>query len=134
MVSPALDANSTTVEIWVEAPNPDGRLRPGSSVSLEMVARTLSDAVVVPASAVLKSPKGASTVMVIKDGKALQTEVETGVRDSGLVQITKGLDGSETVIVGGSYGLPDKTRVKVAESATAEPNKPGAAKPATEKD
>jgi HlyD family secretion protein len=134
LVSPALDANSTTVEIWVEAPNPDGRLRPGSSVSLEMVARTLSDAVVVPASAVLKSPKGASTVMVIKDGKALQTEVETGVRDSGVVQITKGLDGSETVIVGGSYGLPDKTRVKIAESTTAEPNKPGAAKPATEKD
>jgi HlyD family secretion protein len=134
LVSPALDANSTTVEIWVEAPNPDGRLRPGSSVSLEMVARTLSDAVVVPASAVLKSPKGASTVMVIKDGKALQTEVETGVRDGGVVQITKGLDGSETVIVGGSYGLPDKTRVKIAESTTAEPNKPGAAKPATEKD
>ncbi len=129
LVSPALDANSTTVEIWVEAPNADGRLRPGSSVTLEAVANNLNDAVVVPVSAVLKSAKGASTVMVIQDGKAMQTEVETGIREGDLVQITKGLSGGETVIVGGSYGLPDKTKVKIAETTAVEPEKPGAAKP-----
>ena len=134
LVSPALDPNSTTVEVWVEAPNADGRLRPGSSVTVEMVARTLGDAVVVPASAVLKLPKGGSAVMVIQDGKALQTEVETGVREGDLLQITKGLNGNETVIVGGSYGLPDKTKVKVAEAQGAEPEKPGGAKPAGDKD
>ena len=67
--------------------------------------------------------------MVIKDGKAMQTEVETGIREGELVQITKGLNGSETVIVGGSYGLPDKTKVKIAE-----PAKPDAAKPVEDKD
>jgi HlyD family secretion protein len=134
LVSPALDANSTTVEVWVEAPNPDGRLRPGSSVALEMVARTVNDAFVVPASAVLKTPEGASTVMVVKDGRAEQTEVESGVRDGDRVQITKGLNGGETVIVRGSYGLPDKTKVKVAEVPSAEDAKPGATKPAADKD
>src|SRR5271166_2123757 len=134
LVSPALDPNSTTVEVWVEAPNTDGRLRPGTSVTLEMVARTVNDAVVVPASAVLKTPEGASTVMVIQDGKAVQTEVETGIREGDEVQITKGLNGSETVVVRGAYGLPDKTKVKVAEAPAAEPEKPGAAKPAESKD
>ena len=134
LVSPALDPNSTTVEVWVEAPNPDGRLRPGASVTLEMVARTVNDAVVVPASAVLKTPEGASTVMVIQDGKATQTEVETGIRDGNEVQVTKGLNGSETVIVRGAYGLPDKTKVKVAEAPAAGAEKPGAAKPAEGKD
>ena len=117
VVSPALDPNSTTVEIWIEAPNEDGRLRPGSSVSVEMVARTVNDAVVVPASSVLKTPEGTSTVMVIRDGKAVQTEVETGIREGALVQISKGLSGGETVVVGGSYGLPDKTKVKIAEAS-----------------
>jgi len=134
LVSPALDPNSTTVEVWVEAPNTDGRLRPGASVTLEMVARTVNDAVVVPASAVLKTPEGASAVMVIQDGKAAQTEVETGIREGDLVQITKGLNGSEIVVVRGAYGLPDKTKVKVAEAPAAEPEKPGAAKPAEGKD
>jgi len=134
LVSPALDPNSTTVEVWVEAPNTDGRLRPGASVTLEMVARTVNDAVVVPASAVLKTPEGASAVMVIQDGKAAQTEVETGIREGDEVQVTKGLNGSETVIVHGAYGLPDKTKVKVAEAPAAGPEKPGVAKPAEGKD
>ena len=134
LVSPALDPNSTTVEVWVEAPNTDGRLRPGASVTLEMVARTVNDAVVVPASAVLKTPEGASTVMVIQDGKAVQTEVETGIREGDDVQVTKGLNGSETVVVRGAYGLPDKTKVKVAEAPAAGAEKPGAAKPAEGKD
>ena len=72
--------------------------------------------------------------MVIQDGKATQTEVETGIRDGNEVQVTKGLNGSETVIVRGAYGLPDKTKVKVAEAPAAGPEKPGVAKPAEGKD
>ena len=40
LVSPALDPNSTTVEVWIEAANPDGRLRPGTTVNVQMVAQT----------------------------------------------------------------------------------------------
>jgi multidrug efflux pump subunit AcrA (membrane-fusion protein) len=124
LVSPALDPNSTTVEVWVEAANPDGVLRPGAAVNLEMVAETINDAVVVPASALLKSPEGATSVMIVTEGHAQQTQVETGVRDNDRVQITKGLAGGETVIVSGSYGLPDKTKVKIAQAHAAEPSGP----------
>jgi HlyD family secretion protein len=134
LISPALDPNSTTVEVWVEAPNPDGRLRPGTTVTLEMVARAVNDAVVVPTSALLKTPEGATTVMIVKDGHAQQVEVETGIHDRDRVQITKGLAGGETVIVRGSYGLPDKTKVKIAEAQASEPEKPAADKPAAEKE
>lgn len=134
LISPALDPNSTTVEVWVEVPNADGRLRPGTTVWLEMVARTINDAVVVPASAVLKTPEGATSVMIVKEGHAQQVEVETGIHNDDQVQITKGLSGGETVIVRGSYGLPDKTKVKIAEAQAGEPGKPGADKPPAGKD
>ncbi|HEY4960931.1 MAG TPA: efflux RND transporter periplasmic adaptor subunit [Terriglobales bacterium] len=134
LVSPALDPNSTTVEVWIEAPNSDGRLRPGTTVTVEMLARTVEDAIVVPAAALLKTPEGASTVMIVKDGHAEQVSVETGIREEDRVQVTKGLAGGETVIVRGSYGLPDKTKVKIDGAQPTEPDKPGAAKPATEKE
>jgi RND family efflux transporter MFP subunit len=123
LVSPALDPNSTTVEVWVEAANPDGRLRPGTAASISMVAQTLNDAIVVPASALLKTPDGASIVMIVKDGRAHQVSVEAGIRQGDRVQLTKGLSGGETVIVNGAYGLPDNTQVKVAV-----PEQTGAAK------
>ena len=118
LVSPAVDPNSTTVEVWVAAPNPDGSLRPGTTVKVKIVARTVNDAIVIPASALLKTPEGATTVMVAgTDGKAHQVSVETGIRQGDRVQITKGLAGGEKVITSGAYGLPDNTKVKIAEAA-----------------
>jgi RND family efflux transporter MFP subunit len=120
LVSPALDPNSTTVEVWVTAPNPEGVLRPGTTVTTQMTARTISDALLVPASAVLKTPEGATSVMVAgSDSKAHPVPVEAGIRQGNRVQITKGLNGGEKVITSGAYGLPDGTKVKIAEAAAA---------------
>ena len=55
LVSPALDPGSTTVEVWVEARKPDPALRPGMTVPVSMTAKTVQDAIVVPASAVFRS-------------------------------------------------------------------------------
>ena len=118
LVSPALDPNSTTVEVWIEAANPDDRLRPGTTVSVQIVAQTINDAIFVPASALLKTPEGEATVMIVSNDRAHQVSVETGIRQDNHVRITKGLSGGETVIVSGSYGLPDNTRVKIAEAAS----------------
>ena len=55
--------------------------------------------------------------MIVSDDRAHQVAVETGIRQGDRVQITKGLSGGETVIVSGAYGLPDNTKVKIAEPA-----------------
>lgn len=129
LISPALDPNSTTVEVWIEAANSDDRLRPGTTVSVQIVAQTVNDAILVPVSALLKTPEGESTVMIVNGNHAHQVSVETGIRQGDRVQITKGLSGGETVIVSGSYGLPDNTKVKIAEAApAANSEKPGSVK------
>ena len=90
---------------------------PGDNRDVQMIARTVNDAIVIPASALLKTPEGATAVMVVgADGKAHQVSVETGIRQGDRVQITKGLSGGEKVIVTGAYGLPDNTKVKIAEA------------------
>jgi len=119
LVSPAVDPNSTTVEVWVEAPNPADSLRPGTTAKVQITARTVDDALIVPTSALLKTPEGATVVMVVgSDNKAHQVNVEPGIRDGDRVQITKGLNGSETVITSGGYGLPDNTKVKIAAASS----------------
>ncbi len=114
VVSPALDPNSTTVEIWVQARNPGSELKPGSTVRLTMVARTVPDAVVIPPAALLSGEGGATSVMLIgADGKAHKQDVEVGIRQADAVQITKGLKPGERVVTTGAYGLPDNTKVRV---------------------
>jgi RND family efflux transporter MFP subunit len=134
LVSPALDPNSTTIEVWVAAANPEGRLRPGTTVTVQMSARTLNDQVIVPAAALLKTPEGETTVMVLgNDGLAHQVSVETGIRQGDRLQITKGLNAGEKVITTGAYGLPDKTKVKLAEAPPPATQGSGSEKP-TSKD
>ena len=118
VVSPALNPNSTTVEVWVEAANPKRQLRPGATVNVKIVARTVKDALVVPSVAVLTADSGVSSVMVIDtDQVARQTIVQTGIHQNGEVQITSGLHAGEQVVTEGAYGLPDGTKVQIAAGA-----------------
>jgi RND family efflux transporter MFP subunit len=125
IISPALDPNSTTVEVWVQAANRKQHLKPGTSVQLSMVAQTVKDAIAIPAESVLTAPDGTTTVMVIgPDNRAHQTAVKTGVREGDRVQITEGIKQGERVISSGAYALPDKTKVTVEAAAAPDEKKP----------
>src|SRR5712691_1569201 len=114
VVSPALDPNSTTVEVWVKADNPKGRLRPGTSVKISMLARSVPNSLVIPAAAVLTSPDGSNYVMVAgSDNKAHQKTVKTGIRQGDQVQMLEGLAEGDRVITSGAYGLPDNTKIRI---------------------
>ena len=120
LVSPALDPNSTTVEIWIQAANPGQQLRPGMTAQLSIVAKTVEDALVIPASALLNANGDGAQVMVIdSQGKAVTKDVKTGIQNGQEVEIVAGLNAGEQVISQGAYGLPDKTKVKVEKPNTA---------------
>lgn len=115
VISPAVDPNSTTVEIWVQADNPKGELHPGGSLDVTIVAQTVHDALVVPQSAILSEDNGKTDVMVVNaDSVARTHSVTTGVQEGSLVQIRSGLRAGEQVIVSGGFGLPDKTKVNAS--------------------
>jgi HlyD family secretion protein len=118
ILSPALDPNSTTVEVWVEADNATHQLQPGTSVSISIETRTVRNALVVPAAAILAGDDQATRLMVVgQDGRAYSRDVTTGIEQGGMVQILSGLKPGEQVIVSGAYGLPDNTRVKVTSTS-----------------
>src|SRR6202166_4135228 len=126
VVSPALDPNSTTVEVWLEAKNPKHELKPGTSVQLSLTAQTVKDALVVPASSVITTPDGATAVMLAgSDGRAHQKAVKLGIRNGDDVQILEGVTAADKVVATGAYGLPDKTKIKI-ESAEAPATEPAA--------
>jgi HlyD family secretion protein len=121
-ISPALDAANTTVEVWVQADNRDGVLRPGSSIRAEMIAKTVPNALVIPQAAVLTSPGGATFAIVIdNDNKPHRRKIAVGIRDGGKVQITDGLASGQRVATTGAFELfklePDvlsKVKVQIA--------------------
>jgi multidrug efflux pump subunit AcrA (membrane-fusion protein) len=106
LVSPALDPNSTTVEVWVQAVNTGGRLKPGVTARVVMIGETVPHAIVAPAAALLTETDGVTSVIVLDtDNKPHKQKVKIGIRDAGDVQITEGLQGGERVVTVGAFEL-----------------------------
>src|SRR2546427_1203963 len=117
IVSPALDPNSTTVEVWVQAKNPGQHLKPGTSVKLSMLAQSIPDALVIPAAGLLIGQDGSTSVMQIgADNHAHQKTVRVGIRQGDQIQITEGLKAGAKIVGSGAYGLPDNTAIKPEET------------------
>ncbi len=126
VVSPAVDPNTTTIEVWVQAQNPGERLKPGTTVRVAIQAETIQNAVIVPAAALLTSEEGGEKVMVVgPDSLAHEHKVEIGVREQDKVQIEKGVRPGDRVITVGGLGLEDKAKVVIE---TPKPDEKGAEK------
>jgi HlyD family secretion protein len=124
VVSPALDANSTTVEIWLESKNAKQALKPGTSVQLAVTAQTIKDALVIPANAVLTAPDGATSVMQAgSDGRAHKKPVKLGIRNGDDVQVVEGMADGDKVVSSGAYGLPDNTKITIEKPEAPEGDK-----------
>jgi multidrug efflux pump subunit AcrA (membrane-fusion protein) len=114
LISPALDPGSTTVEVWLQLPNPGGRFRVGTPVHATIKGATIQNAVQLPTAAILPADDGSTTVLVVGvDGAAHKRAVQVGLRTTEEVQILSGVTPSDIVVTEGGYGLDDGTKVTV---------------------
>ena len=112
-VYPHLDPRlrTRTVEIILED---SVRLAPGMFARLNILLETVKDTVIVPADALVSTPKG-QVVFVVEDGKALKRLVETGIEDGNRIQIKSGIRPNDQVIVAGNAKLKDGAVVRVLQ-------------------
>jgi len=113
LISPALDAGSTTLEVWVRIENGNGALKAGTPAKVAITGNTVSDSLVIPVVSVSTGAEGKKTVLVVDGGVAHQRAVDCGIEEGGLVQILSGLKPGEQVVTTGAYGMDDGTKVKV---------------------
>jgi HlyD family secretion protein len=125
LISPALDPGSTTIEVWVEANKPSPALKPGMNVEIVVTAKSVKDALVVPATAIFKTEEDEDYVLLAgADQKAHQVNVKVGIHHKEFAEIVAGLKENDRVITSGGYAVPDETKI-VVESPPADEDKKG---------
>lgn len=136
VVSPATDANSTTMQVWVQMENPGERLKPGASVHAKIITELVKNATTVPSAAILPGEEGGSAVLVI-DAQSIAHKhaVQIGIREGDKVQILNGARPGDEVVVVGGLGVDDKAKVRKVDTTVEESdddaNAPDAAKDAS---
>jgi len=106
-------ANTITRNLKVRAILQDNtKANAGAFVKVFLNATIDKKAILVPTNCIIPSDKNKQVVLV-KDGKAKFADVQTGLRQQGNVEIVKGVDPGDSVIVTGVLFARDKNPVKV---------------------
>lgn len=113
-IDPRIDTATRTLLIRALCPNPDGRLLPGAFANVGVTLAELSDALLVPAIAVVPGLQE-KNVFVVKDGKAERRAVQTGTRMESTVHILSGLASGDVVITSGLQQLRPGQEVEVID-------------------
>lgn len=107
----ALNRATRTMTVEIDLPNKDRQLKGGMFARVEALVGTHHNAIQIPIDAVSRL-EDAQYVYVVREGKAQRVNVEIGLRDENRVEITKGLNGEEQVIVSGKDLVHDGTPVQ----------------------
>lgn len=111
----ALDPTTRTMTTEIHLPNPDRVLKGGMFARVDLKVGSHPNAVLIPWDALTRLDDR-QYVYVVRNGKAVNVPVETGGRLDALVEITKGLQGDELVIVSGKDLVSDGTAVNAVPS------------------
>ncbi len=113
--SPVIDSQSGTAEATISVQNPEGVLRPGMFVRVQIVVAVHHDALTLPREAIVMQGDR-KTVYTVRDGIAREVAVRTGFQEADRVEILDGVAAEDRVVVRGHLGLQDGTRVRVIET------------------
>jgi Cu(I)/Ag(I) efflux system membrane fusion protein len=110
---PQYDPNSDTFKVRLETDNPGYALRPDMPVEAEIPVR-LSDAITVPADAVLDSGMKKTVYVDRGNGNFEHREIETGSSFGDRIVITKGLTPRDRVVVSANFLLDSESRLRAS--------------------
>ncbi len=106
-VADTVDEETRNLQVRVELPNDEGRLRPGMFGAVHLEAEQTDEVALVPVGAVQRIHEGRQVVVVPGDEPRhyRATPVETGEEGDGMVEIGSGLQPGDEFVTKGAFDL-----------------------------
>jgi len=111
-LSPAINAETRTFKGNISVNNPKFLLRPGMFVKADIVTNHKDSIIVIPKSIILSRQRG-KTVFTVDRGIVAERIIETGLENVSDVEVTKGLEKNERIVISGFETLSNKSKVKI---------------------
>ncbi|MDO9401583.1 MAG: efflux RND transporter periplasmic adaptor subunit [Polaromonas sp.] len=114
-VYPTLKAETRTVQVRIELPNPGQLLKPGMFTQVELAAPARrKSSVTVPLSAVIDSGTRRIVLVQVQEGRFEPREVKLGARSDDYVEVLDGVKDGERVVVAANFLIDAESNLKAA--------------------
>lgn len=117
-VGAAVDARSRTFPVELVLPNPGGVIKPEMVANIQVVRRTVDEAIVVDQDALVRKEDGYAVYVVEGAGDDLVARmrvVETGPSQNDRVVVESGLEPGDRLIVVGQQQVAEGDRVRIVQ-------------------
>lgn len=108
-----VDQNTRTLRVRALVNATHRELVPGVFAKVNLRLGKDENALLVPSQAIIPAARN-KQVILFKGDSAAYTVVETGIRDSAFVQVTKGLKEGDTVVTTGLMAIRPNAKIKIA--------------------
>jgi RND family efflux transporter MFP subunit len=114
-IYPTVDEKTRTVQARIELSNPELTFKPGMYATVEIYSKLKDFAILVPASAVLRSGERNTVFVSLGEGYFEPRKVELGaLAANNMYEIVKGLKKGEQVVVSGQFMLDSESQLQEA--------------------
>jgi membrane fusion protein (multidrug efflux system) len=117
-LSPTIDPASRSITVYVQIPNANGAIKGGTFASGTVLSRTISNAMVIPLSALRQTAAGNQLAYKIEKGSLDTATVQVGVVDDrlGVVEALSGVADGDSLIAGNVGSLAAGMKVEILSS------------------
>lgn len=114
-LSPTIDPASRSITVYVQIPNANGAIKGGTFASGTVLSRTISNAMVIPQSALRQTAAGNQLTYKIENGSLDTATVQVGVVDDrlGVVEALTGVADGDSLIAGNVGSLAAGMKVQI---------------------
>jgi membrane fusion protein (multidrug efflux system) len=113
-IEPRVDETTKTIKARALY-NGDKDLYPGSFVKVYVNLDKNENALMIPTQCVIPTLKG-QKVFVVKEGKAQESMIKTGVRTDQQIQVLEGLAAGDTIVATGLMSVKKDSKIKLLKS------------------
>ncbi|MBA1335327.1 MAG: hypothetical protein HPY66_0949 [Firmicutes bacterium] len=114
-VSQIGQSTETAVEVTIDVTEKDTGLKPGFSAKSRIIADSKDNCLVIPFDAIVTENNGAKVVYIVENNTARKREIETGIESDFTVEVTKGLNEGDRVILTPPPDLKDGMKVQTGQ-------------------
>jgi len=115
-IAPDVDPATRTALVKAEIPNDKHELKPGMFANLDLTLTVRDEAVVIPETALVFQQDKINVFVVGPDDTVQPREVAIGLRMPGKVEIIRGLQAGEKVVIEGTQKVTPGGKVKIVNS------------------
>ena len=113
-IEPEVSEQTRTIQLTLDVPNRDRRLRVGMYATVIFEPVAVNDAITIPAQAVIRTGERNLIVVALGDGRFAPREVVLGPQGDGFIQVLEGLSGGDEIVTSAQFLIDSESNLREA--------------------